>query len=225
MPRVGRADDQSVRCRLCGERYRLITPTHLRSRHRWTGDNPGLAYKARFDVPSVWSAASRRAMSASLTASHDRRGRRWTRERVLAALRRLRAARFRDAAPRLYWSAQRLFGSWASACRVAGRRSEWPQWTRARVLKEIRGRRELRWSRVPAPLYWAGQRLFGSWKAALERAGRRRPGPRWTQESVLLALRRRTGPLSSSAVRADDPALYKAVYRLFRRWGDATSRV
>lgn len=225
MRRVGRADDQSVRCRLCGERYRLITPTHLRSRHRWSGGNPGLAYKARFDVPSVWSDDSRRMMSASLTASHDRRGRRWTRGRVLAALRRLRAARFRDADPRLYWSAQRLFGTWASACRAAGRRIEWPLWTRARVIREIRGRGELRWSQVPAPLYWAGQRLFGSWRAALERAGRRSPGPRWTRETVVLALRRRAGSLSSSAVRAEDPALYKAVYRLFRRWADATSRV
>ena len=229
MRRVGRADDQSVRCRLCGEHFRLITPTHLRSRHGWSGENPGLAYKARFEVASVWCRDSRRAMSASLTASHDRRGRLWTRARVLAALRRLRSARFRDAEPRLYWTAQRIFGGWEEACRAAGiAPGAWPEWTRARVRKEIGSCRDVRWSAVPAPLYWAGQRLFGSWRAALKSAGRAQPEPRWTREKAVDALRRRARArksLSSTAVRAEEPALYKAVFRLFRRWAGATSRV
>lgn len=224
--------DDSIRCRLCGERFRLITPTHLRGRHRWTSDNPGLAYKARFGLATVWSGASRRAMSDSLVASHDRRGRLWTRERLLAGLRRLRSPRFRDvlrSEPKLYWTAQRLFGSWKSACRAAklprALWDRWPEWTRERVLREIRARDTYHWSVVPDSLYWAAQRLFGSWQAALRAARvparKWNPPPKWTPDTVRLALRRRAKagrPITSSAVRADDLPLYKAVYRLFKRW-------
>lgn len=235
MGRARRAHPAEVRCRICGETYRLITPSHLR-RHGWTGSNPGLAYKARFGVPTLWSAASRRALSASLTASHDRRGRRWTRRGLLQALRRSGAARYRDAEPRVYWTAQRLFGSWKAACRAAGlpraRWDAWPAWTPGRVIREIRRRRDVHWSAVPARLYNAGQRLFGRWAAALARAGipleRRRRRPRWSREDVLRALRARARAgrsLSSRAVRLDDARLYKAVYRLFPRWRAATARV
>ncbi|HEX7899998.1 MAG TPA: hypothetical protein VF950_19685 [Planctomycetota bacterium] len=220
--------DDSIRCRLCGEAFRLITPTHLRSRHRWTSENPGLAYKERFGLATVWSGASRRAMSVSLVAAHDRRGRLWTRERLLSGLRRLRSARFRDvlrSAPKLYWTAQRLFGSWTSACRAAKLPEAlwdcWPEWTRERVLREIRGKKDVRWRAVTPSLYWAGQRLFGSWKRALGAAGVAPPPPKWTRETALDALRRRARAgrsLASSAVRADDLPLYKAVFRLFKRW-------
>jgi hypothetical protein len=214
----------------------MITPSHLRRRHGWSGGNPGLAYKARFGDAPLWSVASLRTMSDSLAASHDRRGRRWTRDRLLAALRRSRAGRYRDAEPRLYWTAQRLFGTWKAACRAAGlprsRWNAWPEWTRARVLREIRERRDVHWSAVPADLYAAGQRLFGRWSAALARAGVARSRwtrrPRWTREAVLRALRRRSRdgrPLASPSVRADDPRLYKAVYRLFPGWRAATSKV
>ena len=224
--------DDSIRCRLCGERFRLITPTHLRSRHRWTSDNPGLAYRERFGLDTVWCGASLRAMSDSLVASHDRRGRLWTRERLLAGLRRLRSARFRDvlrSAPKLYWTAQRLFGSWKSACRAAKLPRAlwdcWPEWTRERVRREIRARKDVHWGVVPDSLYWAAQRLFGSWKRALHAAGVpsekwNRP-LKWTPDTVRLALRRRAGAgrsITSSAVRADDLPLYKAVYRVFKRW-------
>lgn len=168
-------NDASVRCRLCGERFRLITPTHLRSRHRWSGENLGLAYKEKFRVDSLWSGASRRAMSDSLVAAHDRRGRLWTRARLLAAMSRLTRVRFRDVmrrAPKLYWTAQRLFGTWKEACRAAKLPAPvWPEWTRERVTKELRARREVRWSRVPGRLYGAAQRLFGSWRSALRAAG------------------------------------------------------
>lgn len=227
--------DDSIRCRLCGETFRLITPTHLRSRHRWTSENPGLAYKERFSLDSVWCRASRRAMSASLVAAHDRRGRLWTRERLIAKLRRLRSARFRDvlrAAPKVYWTAQRLFGSWKAACRAAGlpreRWDRWPEWTRARVLDELRDRDAVAWSAAPPPLYWAAQRLFGSWKRALKAAGLPPATPKWTPGTVLAALRGRAKAgrsLTSSGVRADDLPLYKAVFRVFKRWARAISRV
>jgi hypothetical protein len=223
--------DDSIRCRLCGERFRLITPTHLRRRHRWTSDNPGLAYKERFGLDTVWCGASRRAMSDSLVASHDRRGRLWTRERLMSGLRRLRSARFRDvlrSAPKLYWATQRLFGSWKAACRAAKLPRElwdcWPQWPRERVLREIRRREEAHWSAVPRPLYWAAQRLFGSWRLALKAAGIPPRPPKWTPDTVRLALRRRAKAgrsLTSSAVRADDLPLYKAAYRVFKRWSKA----
>src|SRR5688572_18990326 len=167
-------------------------------------------------------------MSESLVASHDRRCRLWTRERLVARLRRLRSARFRDvlrSAPKLYWSAQRLFGSWKSACRAAKLPRAlwdcWPEWTRDRVRREIRARDKFHWSVVPDSLYWAAQRLFGGWPSALRAAGvppeKWSPAPKWTSHTVLLALRRRAKAgrsITSSAVRADDLPLYKAVYRV-----------
>jgi hypothetical protein len=182
---VGRAGD-SVLCRLCGERFRLITPTHLWHRHRWSGSRPSELYKKRFGVATVWSDASRRAMSESLESHYDRKGRLWTRRRIVAAVaRRVRAGRplrFRDVwrdEPELYWTAQRLFGSWEEALRAAGvEPPPWPEWTRERIVGEIRRRakagRSVRYASVfrdSKPLYWAGQRVLGSWQAALRAAG------------------------------------------------------
>jgi hypothetical protein len=246
---VPRADADSVRCRLCGERYRLITPTHLWSRHRWRDDHPALAYKERFGVATVWSRASRRAMSRSVRTHYDRKGRKWTTERLLAALRRLRrdgrALRFSavsSARPELYWTAQRLFGSWKAACRAAGLpRSEWdlwPEWTRERVILAIRERHRsrspLHWKGVwdgEKSLYWAAQRYLGSWRSAL-RAANVPPEAgcaptRWSAERVVRAVRARfrSGKaVTFSAVRRDDFALYKAALRHVGSWRAALLR-
>jgi hypothetical protein len=162
----------SVRCRLCGERFRLITHTHLASRHRWSGERPTQAYKERYG--GLWSEASLRAMRESLVASHDRRGRKWTLPRLLREIRKLKGRRFREVPPELYWTAQRLAGSWRAALRAA-RLPEpaWPEWTRERVLAEIRRRPgpRRRWSAVNRELpslYWAAQRIFGSWRRAVK---------------------------------------------------------
>jgi hypothetical protein len=236
----------SVRCRLCGERYRQITPTHLRSRHRWRDAHPGLAYRERFGVPSAWSGASRRAMSASLVRHYDRAGRTWTRGRVLDGIRRLARAgkplRFSAvsrSSPELYWTAQRLLGSWTAACRAAGLRpGDWPIWTPDRVLRAIRERlrsgKRVHWKAVwkdARSLYWAAQRLHGSWKAALRAAGVPRArwsvALKWSPGRVLEAIRqrrRRGRAVSFSAVRRDNLALYKAALRHVGSWREAVAR-
>jgi hypothetical protein len=231
----------SVLCRLCGERFRLITHTHLASRHRSGGERPTQAYKARYG--KLWSDASLRAMSESLSAHYDRRGRKWTPERIVRQIRGLlrdgRSLRFRDVwrlRPELYWTAQRLFGSWAAALRSAavpaGRLPRWPEWSRERVRGDIRRRagsgKPLHWAAVnreePA-LYWAAQRLFGSWKRSLAAAGvdpRKTGGrPLWTRDTVRAALGRRQREgrsLRSTDVRREHTALYKAALRVFGSW-------
>src|SRR5205814_4582153 len=65
-------------------------------------------------------------------------------------------------------------------------------WTTRKVLVEIRRRRRsgrsLRKRDVPVPLYEAGNRLFGTWQAAVEKAGfnyaRFRGTRRWTPETI-----------------------------------------
>ncbi len=238
--------DDSVRCLLCGESYRLITPTHLWNRHRWRDDHPALAYKERFKVRSVWSRASRRAMSRSVLTHYDRKGRKWTPERVVRGIRRLdrssRPLRFSAvsrSSPELYWTAQRLFGSWRKACRAAGRSAvPWPEWNRKRVRDAIRERhrsgRPVHWKAVwdgGKPLYWAAQRYHGSWKAALRDAGVPRDSwsaaARWSPEGVIDALRarhRRGKAVHFSAIRRDDLALYKAALRHVGSWQAALAR-
>ena len=232
--------DDSVRCLLCGERYRLITPTHLWHRHRWRDDHPALAYKERFGVPTVWSRASRRAMSVSLRTHYDRKGRTWTKARVVEGIRRLARAgkplRFSAvsrSSPEIYWTAQRLLGSWKSACRAAGLRpGDWPEWTRERVLDAIRERhrsgKRVHWKAVwdgGKSLYWAAQRYHGSWKSALRAAGVPRESwsvaAKWSPERVVDAVRerhRRGRPVYFLAIRRDDLALYKAALRHLGSW-------
>lgn len=134
-----------------------------------TGERPTQAYKERHGA--LWSTSSRRAMSASLVAHHDRRGRKWTEERLVREIRKLKGLRFREVVrrrPELYWTAQRVFGSWSAALQAARLPvPPWPEWTRERVLAEIRKRpaARRRWSAVSRELpglYWAAQRLFGS---------------------------------------------------------------
>lgn len=180
--------DATVRCRLCGERFRMITHTHLRSRHGWRVDSPTETYKRRFGLESVWSPASLRIMSRSLVDRWDQRGRRWDRRAILRGIRtlarhggRVHFSAVWDARPELYWTAQRLFGSWRRALAAAGiPRSRWTRerWTRERVVRNIRRLRRAGrpvtfggvWPRHRS-LYWAAQRTWGSWQRALRAAG------------------------------------------------------
>ncbi len=242
-------ETESVVCRLCGERYRLITHTHLWNRHHWADDHPSVTYKKRFGVRSVWSQASRRAMQSSLLAHYDRKGRLWTPERVVGGIRRrARAGKslhfsavWRDERE-LYWTAQRLFRSWKAALRAAripeGAWPRWPEWTREKILEEIRARRKagkaVHFSAIwPAgkPLYWAGQRVFGSYRAALRAAGVPPEDwemrPTWTKERVVEEVRRRHRagkPVYYRAIRRDDARLYKAGLRHHGNWRTALAR-
>jgi len=110
-----------------------------------------------------------------------KRGRRWSRERVLEELRRWRERRGRPPSVKevpnsLRCAAARYFGSWVEAKRRAGLGSLRPKWSRGRVLEELRewGRRLGRAptaGEVPPSLLFAAIRNFGSWAEAKRRAG------------------------------------------------------
>jgi hypothetical protein len=78
--------------------------------------------------------------------------------------------------PRLVRAADKHFGSWRDAVEAAGFRAPGNQrWDAQRILSEIaerhRQRASLANSRVPVPLREAALLHFGSWRAAIERAG------------------------------------------------------
>jgi hypothetical protein len=78
--------------------------------------------------------------------------------------------------PRLVRAAYKHFGSWRYAVEAAGFRASGKQrWDSQRILSEIaerhRQRESLANSRVPVPLREAAVLHFGSWRAAIERAG------------------------------------------------------
>lgn len=99
----------------------------------------------------------------------------------------------------------RLFGSFASALRCAGvlRRAQIPNWSRAKILSEIRERRDagkpvycLAILKSHSTLYSAARHHYGSWNAALRAAGIdpsevRQKRPPWEAKTVIAELRRR----------------------------------
>jgi hypothetical protein len=185
-------------------------------------------------------------MSTSVRAHYDRKGRKWTARRIQDGIRRLARAgkplRFSAVSrsnPELYWTAQRLLGSWTSACRAAGlRAADWPEWSRERVREVLRQRHRagnpVHWKAVwkaDKSLYWAAQRYHGSWKAALRAADIPRESwsvaSRWSPERVVRAVRerhRQGQPVYFSAIRRDELALYKAALRHVGSWKAALHR-
>lgn len=185
-------------------------------------------------------------MSDSLFAHWDRSGRIWTQKVILEGIRkRVRSGKqvhysaVWRGQKELYWTAQRLFGSWKAALRAAGVPREawtlWPKWSRARIVDAIRKRyrsgRAVQYSavwKVDKSLYWAAQRHWGSWKAALRAASIPRESwtirPKWSRDIIADAVRRRfrSGkPVHYSAIRRADSALYKAALRHLGNWRTA----
>ena len=192
MKRVRRAtsDDISdpcvVECRLCHKDYRAIGYTHLRHIHGFQGDHPIEDYKRRFGLDIAMCHDSRRLLRRGKEAYWERRGQRWTRKRVLDALRnRVRRGEpvamarldvpLRDAIARRY-------GKWTTAMRRARLDPKAYRlnlrWDEADVVAAISKRHKagevLHGARVEeeAPdLYRAGFGLFGNWGKALAAAG------------------------------------------------------
>jgi hypothetical protein len=115
--------------------------------------------------------------------------------------------------------------------------SYWDQrgqhWTSDMVLDAIRrrhrGHRSLRSKRVPVRLNMAARRHFGSWGAAVEKAGLNYEATtgfrRWTREKVIDAIHKlaaRGVPLASMYVRVHHYAVYRAAVKAFpSSWADA----
>ena len=108
---------------------------------------------------------------------------RWTREKVIEAIRKrhpLLLSRTWRQDQGLYGAAKKHFGTWRGAVIAAGLEPTRKQWSRDRVLAEIRERHARGGSmsstavfREDPPLAGAGTRLFGTWRAAVAAAGLR----------------------------------------------------
>jgi hypothetical protein len=203
------ADDYVV-CDHCGQRFGMITGTHLR-RHGYTGLHPVLEYMERLALVSPLSAALREKIIEQKIEYWKRR-KRWTNARILDEIRR----RFEDGLSlkskqvpnALLLAASRRFGSWAVALQMASldydaitsRR----QWIREKVIAEIR---KLEADQVPlngswiqrryGDLYSAALKLFPrSWGKALQAAGfdpfehKKRRG-RWKRKQAEAWVRKR----------------------------------
>jgi hypothetical protein len=187
MPHKPRDPASFVTCRLCRRRFRAITVFHLRGVHKLEGEHPILDYKAEFDLAYSMCRDSRRRISEAKEDYWDDRGQHWTRDDLLAEVRRLHGAgkslRGKLVPNRLNVAACRLLGSWRKAVEAAGFDYEQVtgvrHWSRERVIAEIR---RLAAAHVPldattvqeqhSALHEAAIKLFPrSWAKALRAAG------------------------------------------------------
>lgn len=234
-------DSESVNCELCGRSFKIVSISHVRYRHDIDLDE----YKSRFPKALLTSEEARERVSEGVSSYYDRRGRRWTPERVKRSVMILQSRREPINAraafishKALYEAAYSLFGSWNRALRAAGINPNDVRlnrhWTRHEVLEEIRkhyrsgefayGSRLCR--RRPA-LIQAASALFGTWREAIRRAGLEAlasPPTRWTRKEVIVRIRRRAkqgNSLIATKVYREDYALRKAAKRLFKEpWPD-----
>jgi len=106
-------------------------------------------------------------------------------------------------------------------------------WTRSRLIAEIRRHHRagvpLRITVAPVKLVRAGQRLFGSWKAAVEKAGLHYDDllllRRWSREKVIEMIQKLAGdgvPINGTHIRRRYPFLFAAAIVQFpSSWGKA----
>jgi len=106
-------------------------------------------------------------------------------------------------------------------------------WTRSRLIAEIRrlhqAGRPLRITKAPVKVIHAGEKLFGSWKAAVEKAGLRYDDllqlHRWSQEKIVSKiheLAKNGVPLDATSIRKRYSFLFHASKVWFpSSWGNA----
>jgi hypothetical protein len=119
-----------------------------------------------------------------------------------------------------------VFGSWRAALSAAGLKSSLEQWSRRRILHELRQRCGNRQTK-DRKLEYAAKRYFGSVHQAKIAAGlpvKSRPlvYRDWTRQDVLVAIGRRVadGKVLRATCR-EDPALYAAAKHFFGNWTEA----
>jgi hypothetical protein len=234
--RVGSHDQEFVECRLCRRPFRIISISHVRYKHGIDLDE----YLGRFPEAILFSADTRGRISERVTEHFERLGRHWTPDRIREAIGR----RQRDRKPlnarsvflqdkALYEAAYSHFHSWDKALRVSGvnpkevRRKR--HWTTSEILGEIRRLSETReyaygsrMLRRHYGLVQAAAAAFGSWRAAVEKAGvvpLIEAPLHWTRRSVIdriHELARRSESLRTREVNRREARLLKAARRLFR---------
>lgn len=168
-----------------------------------------------------------------------RRTRRWTRAKVLSAIRALGRPLLEHHARRtdsgLVAAAVMHFGSWKKACSAAGVElpRSWPAWIwpRKKVISELRRRAKrgqpltllgLQRERLSG-IITAALREFGTWRRALEASGvpcrdHRSQPRRWTREAILAAIRSHANPeglVHWSRFREKFPGIERAAIKIF----------
>ena len=156
--------------------------------------------------------------------------RRWTRQRLIEALRDCHAhgvpiSRIRAHDAGLYTSACRHFGSWSNAIRAARlpRNRRRKRWSKQRVLNEIQAMHQKGLPMIGLAgrdplLAAAANRYFGGLRQAIAAAGLTPHRRGWTRQQILDAIGRRDRrglPLPLRGLRRLAPRLYDAVLRYF----------
>ncbi len=240
---AGRRD--RIRCLECGRPFRIVSWSHLRSAHGYRGRSPCDAYRSKHGVKALVSPATLAAVAASFAATLERQGRRWSRERIVAGIRKMRragvalnqkSASYHDR--NLYAASLRYFDrGWDDALRAAGldparlrKRTDYSHLTLEDAARWIRDRVRaglgIRYSEVPLARYqFVRSRFPAGWGAFVESLGIRYPGPRPrqrpTDEEILADVRRLAregGPLNSFTVFQRAGALWQRVRRRFGSW-------
>lgn len=158
--------------------------------------------------------------------------RKWTKERVLAALRtRLEQKRPLETLWRedrgLHSAAVAYFGGWQNAKVAAGlEATPYIRWSRQSVLEAIRRRHRKGMSmtlvRREAPqLQSAAARHFGSWTEALAAAGLPPTRRIWTRESLIAAIQSHYARHAGRNRKVGNPALHCRASRRFGSWAAA----
>lgn len=245
MPRLKRRKHgegvSHITCRLCGREFQAITGTHLVRRHGLGPDHPVREYMKRFRIRSPESHEAAKRRHRRLIDWFERQGRRWTRARIIRALRQYgpRATRrdIEDRNPQLVHAVTNTFGRWRVACAAAGFEyvHAGTRWTRETVVRAIRKeRRSCRPINAKAvrrrnsKLASAAFARFGSWKSALEAAGinpeRVVLARTWTGPALLDAIRatfRAHHDLGFATMKDRDQGLFGAALRRFGSWREA----
>lgn len=231
-----------VVCQLCRREFRFVNWSHLVVTHGWDPEDPVGEYQKRFPRATHIARESRRTKRRALWAYNARIGRRWTRPRVLDALRRIARSGRRFTAHTvphgLKTTAQRQFGSWLGALAAAGvaaptSRVVWA-FTRENIVQAIRDRaragKSVRFgvvARERRGLLEAAKREFGSWTGAVAAAGLSRMLPtvvrhRGRHELIeeLRRLHRRDGVVRWRAMKAAPRGAYVSLeWDLMRMFG------
>jgi hypothetical protein len=140
-----RQPSDHVTCKHCRKDFRAITVLHLRNLHGYDGDHPINEYKRRFRLPFAACAESRKKISVAKEGFWAKRGQHWTRDTLLAEIRRIHRAgrrlRRRRVPVRLYEAGRRLFRTWRAALEHAGLNYEEAtglrRWTQEKVIAAI----------------------------------------------------------------------------------------
>ena len=188
-----------------------------------------------------WGRALAAAGFNDETVAHRRR---WTEDRVIRTIRQFGKARIalNDAVVRrvdrgLLNAARKRFGAWDSALAAAGygpktvRVARRP-WTRTEIITAIRAHMGADASVSPSEAFpvsarMACRRLFGSWKAACQKARVQHPVRRrrvWSEPAVIAAIHARMQagkPVNCTAVARQARGLYDAACHCFGKWEHA----